>query len=173
MKQPLWAKREFQWLLVTVILAVAVLLVLVFEIQPLFRGKPPGEALRPVEKPASLPADPLLAAALEEVKDSTPVSETGPGHRALLAYLARLSPEALGGSPIVIHLSVDDCDRWFERAVAAGCTVTMPLEDQFWGDRYGALSDPYGHRWSISTHVRDVSAAEIEKAMREFQAVGV
>ena len=52
------------------------------------------------------------------------------------------SPESLGGTPIVIHLGVDNCDLWFERAVAAGCTVTMPLQDQFWGDRYGAVADP-------------------------------
>jgi PhnB protein len=80
------------------------------------------------------------------------------------------SPEALGGTPIVIHLGVDNCDAWFERAVAAGCTVTMPLQDQFWGDRYGAVADPYGHRWSIATHIRDVSPEEIEKAVSSFQA---
>jgi PhnB protein len=79
------------------------------------------------------------------------------------------SPETLGGSPIVIHLKVDDCDAWFQRAVDAGCTVTMPLEDQFWGDRYGAVADPYGHKWSIATPKRTVSPEELQKAMAEFQ----
>ena len=79
------------------------------------------------------------------------------------------SPETLGGTPIVIHLEVDDCDKWFERAVAAGCTVTMPLQDQFWGDRYGKIEDPFGHHWSIATHLRDVSPDEMQKAMRQMQ----
>jgi PhnB protein len=50
---------------------------------------------------------------------------------------------------VTLHLQVDDADRWFKRAVAAGCTVIMPLDDQFWGDRYGQLRDPFGHSWSI------------------------
>jgi PhnB protein len=82
------------------------------------------------------------------------------------------SPQTLGGTPVVIHLEVDDCDKWFERAVAAGCSVTMPLQDQFWGDRYGAVADPYGHRWSIATHVRDVSPEEMEKITKQFAHSG-
>src|SRR5690606_40106038 len=54
------------------------------------------------------------------------------------------------------------------RALDAGCEAVMPLEDMFWGDRYGVLSDPFGHRWSIATHVRDVSPAELEQAMQQF-----
>ena len=53
-----------------------------------------------------------------------------------------------------LHLSVDDADKWFERAVAAGCSVKMPLEDQFWGDRYGSLRDPFGVDWSIGAPVK-------------------
>jgi PhnB protein len=83
------------------------------------------------------------------------------------------SPQSLGGTPIVIHLEVDDCDKWFERAIAAGCTVTMPLQDQFWGDRYGAVADPYGHRWSIATHIRDVSPEEMERIAKQFQPAAV
>jgi PhnB protein len=79
------------------------------------------------------------------------------------------SPEALGGSPIVIHLRVDNCDAWFQRAVDAGCTVTMPLGDQFWGDRFGAVADPYGHHWSIATPKRTVSPEELAEAVKEFQ----
>jgi PhnB protein len=54
-----------------------------------------------------------------------------------------------GPSGVTLHLQVDDADAWFERAVAAGATVTMPIADQFWGDRYGQLKDPFGHSWSI------------------------
>ncbi len=76
-----------------------------------------------------------------------------------------LGPKALNGSPVTIHLYVDDVDDTVERAVAAGATVTMPVQDMFWGDRYGVLVDPFGHRWSVATHIRDVSAAEIEQAV--------
>lgn len=55
---------------------------------------------------------------------------------------------------VTLHLAVDDADRWWERAVAAGATVVMPLADQFWGDRYGRLKDPYGHVWSIGAPVK-------------------
>ena len=80
--------------------------------------------------------------------------------------MAFLSPQTLGGSPVTIHLYVDDVDAVFERAVAAGATPAMPPADMFWGDRYGVLEDPFGHRWSIATHTRDVTAAEMEQAMR-------
>ncbi|MBA0124502.1 VOC family protein [Haloechinothrix sp. YIM 98757] len=61
------------------------------------------------------------------------------------------SPRALGGSPVVIHLYLPDVDATWQRAVDAGATVAMPLEDQFWGDRYGQLTDPFGHTWSLAT----------------------
>jgi PhnB protein len=72
-----------------------------------------------------------------------------------------LSPTTLNGSPVMLHLYVDDCDAWFDRAVKAGAKVTRPLEDQFYGDRGGALEDPFGHSWYISTHKRDVSPEEM------------
>ena len=74
-----------------------------------------------------------------------------------------LSPLSVGNSTVVIHLYTEDVDRVFQKAISAGCTTTMPVEDQFWGDRYGQLSDPYGHRWSIATHKEDLSGDEIEK----------
>ena len=77
-------------------------------------------------------------------------------------------PEALKGSPVTIHLQVEDVDAVFERAVRAGAKITMPLEDMFWGDRYGTLKDPFGHHWSVATHVRDVSPEEIQKAAQEM-----
>jgi uncharacterized glyoxalase superfamily protein PhnB len=79
-----------------------------------------------------------------------------------------LGPKALKGSPVTIHLYVEDADATFARAVAAGAKVTMPLTDMFWGDRYGQLEDPFGHRWSIATHQRDLTPQEIQQAMREM-----
>ena len=80
-----------------------------------------------------------------------------------------LGPKALNGSPVTLHLYVEDADATFERAVKAGAKVTMPLADQFWGDRYGKLVDPFGHHWSIATHVRDVSMEEAQQAMKAMQ----
>lgn len=79
-----------------------------------------------------------------------------------------LGPLALKGSPVTLHLAVPNVDQVYERALAAGARVRMPLADMFWGDRYGIVEDPFGHRWSIATHIRDVSpeemAAEMAKA---------
>ncbi len=61
------------------------------------------------------------------------------------------APPTLGGTSVVIHLQVDDCDAWAARAVAAGAKTIMPMADMFWGDRYGVIEDPFGHRWSIAT----------------------
>jgi PhnB protein len=76
------------------------------------------------------------------------------------------TPEALGGSPVVLHLQVKDPDPVFNQAVSAGAKVTMPLADQFWGDRYGQVTDPFGHIWSIGATVRKVSEEELEKAAK-------
>lgn len=76
-----------------------------------------------------------------------------------------LGPKALKGSPVTIHLYVEDVDAFAARAVAAGAKVTMPVADMFWGDRYGQLEDPFGHKWSIATHVRDVTPEEMQQAM--------
>jgi PhnB protein len=61
------------------------------------------------------------------------------------------APPTLGGTPVVLHLQVDDCDAWAARAIAAGAKWIMPMADMFWGDRYGLIEDPFGHRWSIAT----------------------
>src|SRR5919197_1374551 len=79
-----------------------------------------------------------------------------------------LGPKALKGSPVTIHLYVPDVDAVVERAVKAGAKVTMPVQDQFWGDRYGKLEDPFGHHWSVATHVRDVSPQEMQQAMQKM-----
>jgi PhnB protein len=79
-----------------------------------------------------------------------------------------LSPTSLKGSPVTIHLNVADVDAAVERAVKAGATVKMPVADMFWGDRYGVIVDPFGHNWSIATHQRDVSEAEMREAMKNM-----
>lgn len=74
------------------------------------------------------------------------------------------SPTALGGSSVTLHLYVEDVDAALARAEKAGATVTMPAADMFWGDRYGKVTDPFGHDWGIATHVRDLSPEEIAEA---------
>ena len=84
--------------------------------------------------------------------------------------MGALSPSSLKGSPVTIHLYVDDVDATVARAVKAGAKITMPVADMFWGDRYGQLVDPFGHRWSVGTHVRDVSTEEMRQAMQKGSA---
>ena len=74
------------------------------------------------------------------------------------------SPKTLGGTPVTIHLVVPDVDAFVDRAVAAGATVTMPVEDAFWGDRYGVLEDPFGHSWSVATPIREMTPEQIRAA---------
>ena len=73
------------------------------------------------------------------------------------------SPQTLGGSGVSVFLYVPNVDALFAQAVSAGASVTMPLANQFWGDRYGKLRDPFGHVWNLATHVEDLSPEEIEK----------
>lgn len=74
-----------------------------------------------------------------------------------------VGPKALKGSPVTLHLYVEDVDAAVKRAVDAGAKITMPVEDMFWGDRYGKVEDPFGHQWSLATHIRDVPPEEMEK----------
>jgi len=80
------------------------------------------------------------------------------------------SPHSLGGTTAGLFLYVPDVDKVFSQAVAAGATVDMPLQDMFWGDRYGKLTDPFGHSWSLATHVEDVSPQEMEQRMKDTRA---
>jgi PhnB protein len=80
------------------------------------------------------------------------------------------SPATLGGTAVTLHLYVRDVDALFGRAVDAGATVLMPVADQFWGDRYGMLTDPFGHIWEIATHKEDLSKEEMERRGREAMA---
>jgi PhnB protein len=100
-------------------------------------------------------------------EEAMPAMKADDGERIMHAHL-RINggsvmlnddfPEYTGGvsmpGAVTLHLQVDDADRWFERATAAGASVTMPLADQFWGDRYGQVKDPFGHSWSIGAPVR-------------------
>ena len=74
------------------------------------------------------------------------------------------SAKALGGSPVTIHQYVRDCDAAIRQAEKAGATVVMPVQDMFWGDRYGVLKDPFGHTWSFATHQKDLTPEQIQKA---------
>jgi uncharacterized glyoxalase superfamily protein PhnB len=73
------------------------------------------------------------------------------------------APREPGESPVTLHLYVEDVDAVFNRAVAAGAKVKMPLADAFWGDRYGQLTDPFGHVWSVATHKEDLTPEEMKK----------
>lgn len=77
-------------------------------------------------------------------------------------------PMSLKGSPVTIHLYVEEVDAFVQRAVGAGAKITMPLADMFWGDRYCKLEDPFGHHWSVATHLRDVSPEEMKQAMQKM-----
>jgi len=78
------------------------------------------------------------------------------------------SPAELGGCPVAICIYTENPDKLFEQAVAAGCTVTMPLADMFWGERTGNLLDPYGYNWAISSQFEDLSEEEIQKRSEVF-----
>jgi PhnB protein len=83
---------------------------------------------------------------------------------------ANRSPQSLGGSPVGIFLYVKDVDSAFQKAVNAGAKVEAHLENMFWGDRYGKLTDPFGHSWSMATHKEDVAPAEMQKRMQAAMA---
>lgn len=77
-------------------------------------------------------------------------------------------PTLLGGSPVTIHLYVKDVDAVYAKAIAEGGTAKMPPADMFWGDRYGVLIDPFGHSWSIATHIKDATPEEMQAAMKNM-----
>jgi PhnB protein len=79
-------------------------------------------------------------------------------------------PKEIGGTTASVFMYVDDVDAVVEKAVDAGATITMEVEDQFWGDRFGTITDPFGHVWSIATHVEDLTPEEIEERGKAFMA---
>ena len=86
-----------------------------------------------------------------------------------MAGCSMLGPRSLKGSPVAIHLYVPNVDAVVAQAEAAGARVTMPAADMFWGDRFAQLEDPFGHRWSVATHQRDVPMEEMQAAVRAMQ----
>lgn len=91
----------------------------------------------------------------------------GGGHIMLADELPGMgkSPKTLGGTPVTINIWVDDADKVFERAAAAGGTSVRPVQDEFWGDRAGLIRDPFGHNWYILTRKEDVPREEMQKRM--------
>lgn len=92
------------------------------------------------------------------------VSDEMPGNASTRA------PQSLGGTTVGIFLYLRDVDATFSQAVAAGAKVEMPLDDMFWGDRYGKVLDPFGHSWSLATHKEDVAPEEMGKRAKEAMA---
>ncbi len=86
--------------------------------------------------------------------------------------MGQVSPKTVGGSPVVISVYVDDVDAAFQRAQEAGAKVVRPPEDQFYGDRAAQFEDPFGHRWSIATHIEDVSPDEMTRRVSEMMGGG-
>jgi len=82
------------------------------------------------------------------------------------------SPKAIGGTPVIMSIYVDDVRAVFDRAIAAGATAVREVEDQFYGDRTGQFEDPFGHRWSVATHVEDVSPDEMSRRAAEAMSQG-
>ena len=79
-------------------------------------------------------------------------------------------PKALGGTPVSLMVYVDDVDTTFRKAIEAGATEKRPVENQFWGDRMGTLTDPFGHMWSLATTVEEVSSEEMQRRMQQFSS---
>ena len=80
------------------------------------------------------------------------------------------SPQSLGGSPVSVFLYVPDVDSVFNQAVNAGAKADMPPQDMFWGDRFGKLTDPFGHNWALATHIEDVSPQDMQRRQDDFFA---
>lgn len=78
-----------------------------------------------------------------------------------------LSPESIGGSPVSLYLYVEDVDKTFNLAISEGGKSLFPVQDMFYGDRHGSIQDPFGHIWSIATHIKDLTREEMKKAAEE------
>jgi PhnB protein len=81
-----------------------------------------------------------------------------------------LGPKSVGGTPVSLHVYVEDADSVFERAIEAGAQARQPMEDKFYGDRSGSFEDPFGHGWHVATHVEDVPPEEMSKRAEEAAA---
>jgi PhnB protein len=112
---------------------------------------------------AHMPDGKVMHAALRIGDSMLMLNDEFPDHGAL-------SPLSTGGSAVTIHIYTDNVDAAFNRAVSAGAQVKMPLADQFWGDRYGVVTDPFGHKWSLGAHIKDMSPEEVQREMDRAMA---
>lgn len=80
------------------------------------------------------------------------------------------SAETMGGSPVSFYIYLEDVDKAFQKALDAGCVIKMPVQDMFWGDRFGSLNDPFGYNWGLATHTRDLTDQEIQEGARAMFA---
>jgi uncharacterized glyoxalase superfamily protein PhnB len=112
---------------------------------------------------ARMPNGKVMHAAVQIGDSKLLLNEESPEYGAL-------SPLSTGGTGVVLHIYLENVDAAFDRAVSAGAEVKMPLMDQFWGDRYGVVADPYGHKWSLATHIKDMSPEEMQRAQDEAMA---
>jgi len=103
------------------------------------------------------PQGALVHASLRIGDSNIMLAEENPGWGSL-------GPKSLKGTPVTIHLQVENVDAVITQAMAAGATIKMPAADMFWGDRYGQIEDPFGHRWAIATRIRDLSPEEMQEA---------
>ncbi|GAA2341880.1 Dot/Icm type IV secretion system effector PhnB [Saccharopolyspora halophila] len=107
-----------------------------------------------------------------------PTQDGGIGHAELsigdsvimLSDMDEHDPRALGGTPVLLHVYVEDVDRIYDKALQAGAVGVSPVEDQFYGDRAGQFDDPFGHRWSIATHVEEVSEEEMQRRVEQVMS---
>lgn len=87
-----------------------------------------------------------------------------------MAAMGNKSAKALSGTPVTLHMYVEDCDKAFKKAIAAGATPVMPPSDQFWGDRYGRFNDAWGNQWAVATQIEVVTPAEMKKRTKKLFA---
>ena len=120
------------------------------------------KAFGAIEKEKLLTPDGLIAHASLEIEGSLfMMSDEN-------SMMGNKSPESLGGSPVTFSLYVRDVDKFFKKALDAGGKVVMPVDDMFYGDRTGTLDDPFGYRWMIATHKRDVSTEEMQRLSNQM-----
>jgi len=112
---------------------------------------------------AHMPDGKVMHAALRIGDSMLMLNDEFPDHGAL-------SPLSTGASAVTIHIYTENVDAAFNRAISAGAQVKMPLADQFWGDRYGVVADPFGHKWSLGAHIKDMSAEEMQREMARAMA---
>lgn len=103
----------------------------------------------------------LMHASLNVMGNNLMLSDDFPEHMG-----RSRTPETFGGSPVTLHLQTDDVNTLWQNAMAAGATATMPLADQFWGDRYGQFTDPFGHSWSCGQTIKTPTPEELEAAAK-------